>query len=460
MRIDVEKLAAHGFKLDLTHLGPRRLVELGPSGALSGYFESTEDELRIRAGASPALSATNLDWELADLRIELTSQAQLESVQVALAIARDGSGWGGSIGLRRGNAAALELHLKSFVEPVALGGIELEGVELEREGGRLSLKLARASIARATMNLGKVRVIANRIELTEGVSFDGSTLRLPSLTVGELRFGIDDVAALFGRSKPSSPAKAPLDLTILDQLNGRLDLDLMADATVPLIGRRRATHHFRIPIAEGSIDFKGVERNLSLLEDAVLDFAVRDGKLCFERDLPLLPFNQKTLVYWELAPEELLMAKRNRVRLRRLREFRVIDPKKVEPDRKSSVELRSLHFDNVTIDLTLRGPAALPVLGGRVVLGQDGADGIGSLRVRGDVRYDVEGAADRTSLRLDAERITGALEKILVGAFKLQVQSLVLAAIEGVTLAFEGVRPRALEGSIAGIDVRELRASR
>lgn len=461
MRIDVDKLATHGFKLDLAGKGP--LLELGPSGALSGFYELGDDDMRIRAGVSHELAVTRLAWALEGTTLELKSHAHLAGAQVALVIPRGaGSSWSGTVAAERVALGSLELSLAAVDGPVTISGIEIEGLALDRSGERLRLKAARASIGRLSVRFGRVVLSATRVELPEGLAIDETSVSLGALRIAEVSVTVDDVMALVERrQRPVTSDDGPaLDWTWLDQLNGKVDVDLMADTTVPLIGRRRATHHFRIPIAEGTIDFKALERNLSTLEDAVLDFAIRDGKLVFERDLPLVPWNQKTLVFWDLAPEELLMAKRNRVRLRRLRELQVPEPKSApDPSKKPSVEVRSLHFDNVAIDLTLRGPTSVPLAGGRFHLGDEDAHALSALRLRGDVRYDAAGAPDRTTLVIDAEGLVCGVDGMSFGAVTLAARAIAVASLEQASLTFEGVVPRALEGALRAVELRDLALS-
>jgi len=251
-------------------------------------------------------------------------------------------------------------------------------------------------------------------------------------------------------------------LELLDQLRGKVDVDLTADATLPLIGQRRATHHFRIPISNGTLNFRRLEKSLSALEDAVLDFAVREGKLVLEKDIPLVPFDRKTLVAWTLDAAERKLADKQMVRLRRLLRFelpRRNEPVEAEP---SSVELRELLFDNIEMLLDLGGPARLELpSGGSLRAGSHKEAAIESLRVRGAVRYQTKvGAAEHTTLQLESKRLNFGLDEINIGAHALSSSEVQVAAIAPSKLSFSGARPGSLSTVLRDTLVRGFRFGR
>ncbi len=115
-------------------------------------------------------------------------------------------------------------------------------------------------------------------------------------------------------------------MALLDGLAGEINVDLALDLTVPVIGRRRATHRFRIPIVDGVVDYMGLEGDLSTLESALLDFAIRDAALVLEMGNPVPPETRprKPILQWDLAPAGLDLARRDRIRLAMLPRFRTV----------------------------------------------------------------------------------------------------------------------------------------
>ena len=74
-------------------------------------------------------------------------------------------------------------------------------------------------------------------------------------------------------------------------------------------------HKLRVPVEHGVINFHELERDLSFLEDAVLDFEWKGDRLILEKDIPLVPFDNETLVSWRLDDEGQALADAERLRL-------------------------------------------------------------------------------------------------------------------------------------------------
>ena len=162
------------------------------------------------------------------------------------------------------------------------------------------------------------------------------------------------------QKKPDVPHGNIFDWHLLDGLRGEFNVDLEVDLTVPVIGRRRATHRFRVPIDAGAVDYIELEKDLSTLENSILDFAVRsDGTLVLERGIPLLPTRGrgKPILTWQLEPLDLALAQKDRIRLAVFPQFEVAGSEDAESEPKeegsSSVALRSLVLSNMETHLSL-----------------------------------------------------------------------------------------------------------
>jgi hypothetical protein len=465
MRIDVQQLGAKVFKLDLDGDG-ERVVELAPASSIIGYYESTDEETRLRLASSDTLTVPTWDWPIGSSRLSLGSAARLDNVQVGLTFPktkkRKRVGWAGGVAIGRLSMGGVEVSAPSLPSPIQIEGLQLEDAALVRDKGQLRVEVARASIKRLTVSLHGKQIIADDVELPKGFRYDENGLSVDELSLGELRLVVDDLSAKSSdkKSKRKREDGVPMDWRVLDHLNGKLDVDLTADATVPIIGRRKATHHFRIPIDEGTVDYKAMEHSLSALEDSVLDFKVRDNRLLLVVNVPLLPLDATTLVSWMLERDELVMAKRKRVRLRRLLDYQLREPKKEKKkkasDKKASFALRALHFDRLVFEISVRGPVELPLGGGIVKLGEHTQPAVAALRVRGDVHYDASGTSMPTELKLDVESFHGGLADLAVGSGKLNAGAIHVAAVPDFTIGFEGVRPGKLAGTFRGVEVREL----
>src|SRR5690606_31675043 len=167
---------------------------------------------------------------------------------------------------------------------------------------------------------------------------------------------LTEAATAVEAEPPADPEpRRRLDLDFLDRIDGRLDVDLTVDVTLPVLGSRRKTHHFRVPIAKGTINYKDLEGDLAKLEDAFIDIEVRGRQLAIERRIPLIPGSEKPLVLFDLEPDEVAMAHERLVRLATLGTLRL--PPRSDEGR-SSVQLRELDFGNVDVALEVAPPPA------------------------------------------------------------------------------------------------------
>jgi hypothetical protein len=252
-------------------------------------------------------------------------------------------------------------------------------------------------------------------------------------------------------SSIESSVESSIDLGLLDGLSGHVHVDVEADLTVPVIGRRRATHRFRIPIAAGVVNFRELEDDLSTLENSLIDFAVREGHLVLERGIPLLPTRGfgKPIVAWPLSPTELALAERDRVRLAALAQPRLVqtDGKSDEP----AVAVRELGFENIDVALRLESiDRATGVLGSLAFEG---------LRIAGSVGYrPAAPQPGRVSAQLQALRTR--LVELGIAGVVVDTHVLELRDVESVQVWFEGIRPRALQVQVAHIGVERLRIVR
>jgi hypothetical protein len=462
MRIDAQKLAAQGLKLNLDRDGLRRRVELAPSHGVTGHYASDDEHIRIVARATPFLHASKLAWQLESLMVELVASAELEEVTIDLDIPRDERRTSGTLLAERVRLDGLSLQLASSEHPIKLEGIEIQSLAIELGDSGTRVRAARVSIESMSLTVGEMELRAEGLAIGQ-LDVAGGDVAASAAVVSRLKLHHPNVRAWWGPDDDGAQKKdekrEPLDLSLLDGLGGRLDVDLTADTTLPLIGQRKATHHFRIPISEGTIDFKGVEHNLSALEDSVLDFVVKGGELRLVRDIPLLPWDAKTLVYWPLDADELELASRQRVRLRRLMSYQLpaSDAPAKKSDEKSGVQIRAVHMDNLVLEVSLSGPSQLAVAGGRLRLGSADRPAIGSLSLQGNVHYDAKGEPALTSLELEAKHWVLALVGLAIGERRLDADEVLLAKLSDTSLAFRGLSPGELQATLSELALRGVR---
>ena len=227
--------------------------------------------------------------------------------------------------------------------------------------------------------------------------------------------------------------------------------------------RRKKTHHFRIPLTHGEINYEDLERDLGALESAFIDIEVRDGKLSIENDIPLLPGYYRSLVLFRLPPEEVERAKAERmVKLRHFAEWELPESKGERTNSgKSSFELRGLGFLNIDVNLHLDQVSRID-LGSRGVI-QLGIDAerppLESFKVTGDVHYRPGEEPREGHLRASLEGLHLALESLRVGDRLLSITEAHLGAVEPAALRFLGARPDHFQINLRNVSVAGLVSS-
>ncbi len=438
---EIDEVSAPGVLLDLMQLtfGSLTLLSKGET-----KFEGLTAALGTRTGE---LTGRIVSWRThaAELSVHigaLTISAQLEADELALDL--------------RGSAGTVQAARATFRNLVveSAGAVRIMVPELHSEAlkigwgdpsFKLSFRHAQASeleLTRASMQLRGTGVALSDVEYHAGALQAGSGEL--ARVEGNLTLAKDEPAkgAPAPAPRPSDSASAqPLwDRALLDHLSGNLNVDVELDLAVPIIGRRRATHELRVPIEDGSVDYRVLESGLSRLEDSLLDFAVRDGALVLEVGIPLVGVRGrgKPLVFWDLSPEDYLLAERNRVRLAVLPTVRGTSARQSEPppdpssNGGSRFALRHMTLANIDTNLSLR-PQAEPMDAALRELV------VGALHMQGTIHHDPESPPREGVLRIDADKVTATLHALPVGRDALS-GSTQLARIEDATLRFEGTR--------------------
>lgn len=252
--------------------------------------------------------------------------------------------------------------------------------------------------------------------------------------------------------EPYTPNKPVFDWRILDTISGRLDVDVQVDLKLPFLPRRQAVHRFRLALEDGTVNYRELESCLSALEDALLDFSVRDGDLVLELGLPLLPTRGagKPLVRWPLTPGERRLAAEHRVRLATL-----AHPKTAAKDPDAQVTaggdspLRLLAFRGLDIDLSLT-KAAAPMHALLQSLG------IGDLKLKGAVVYRESGQAEHTNVTASLQNIDIELDDFPLTGRKFDLKTLHIESIPRVSLDFHNVKPARLELELSAVNSKSI----
>src|SRR5450432_2687001 len=221
--------------------------------------------------------------------------------------------------------------------------------KLEGQLGILQWEAESASIGGAWLKAdsGRYSITADRIEMPHGVRLvraadiaAGGRLELvaPHVSFSELRI---DLNGPFGRSKPADAAPAPPKsptrrqekVRFLDSLTGRIYLTIKVQLDLPVLGLRTLDQQLRVPIQEGSLDFRKLEDSLDWLEGAFLDIKHDEQFLKIQWKVPIFG-SSHDLITWQLDRDASALAAFGRVPFRSLLDFKTPETKK-EPKKDS-----------------------------------------------------------------------------------------------------------------------------
>jgi hypothetical protein len=491
VRILLEKLEVGRVGVDLGTSAGARVLQILDAKGLHGAIDLARGATMLQEVRGRSASVAGIDWALPGGRLTAASPATLAGVAIHGEVAA-GKGLNGRASLTELNAPGLRIELGETriggdaearaiaVEQSGDGGhltadqVEVEDLQTSAAGALVRASVAALENARVdwsasgwlggaatgaitgiSVSAGGLSIEIPRLELPEGARTSGRSLVLPELRAPEVKVVVEDVVELFRRKAPPETPRPPLvsksatgtmvvvrepfDLGFLDRLTGRVDVDLTMDLTVPVIGRRAATHQFRIPIVSGVINYRELERQLASVEDAFIDLEVRGRALVLERAIPLissLPIGlglEKPLVIWDLDDADLELAKKRQVRLRKIPRLRLASPPQPgSKDRDGAVAIRRLRFNDIDIQLSLAPPAtAEPDAIARA--------SVGDLRVTGKLDHDAKAAsaAGETGAAFTAERLAAGPVALPFG----ELGSVEVGSIADARLDFRGLRP-------------------
>jgi hypothetical protein len=242
----------------------------------------------------------------------------------------------------------------------------------------------------------------------------------------------------FGRSadKPAVPAAAPpamrqAKLRFLDSLSGRIYLTVKVVLDLPVIGNRSLDQELKVPIQEGSLDFRALEDSLNWLEGAFLDIKHEGTKLALVWKVPIFGSSHE-LISWKLDHEATALAAFGRVPVRSLTEFSAGSGR---PDKKRKT-LQSLSLDAIDIALSLLAPHSVEAGGGVIMFGGDDQPGMVDLKVSGSISDRGPGALKGAIGSVDT-----TIKDVQLGPVKLTADRLHFDGLDQLEVVFDGFRP-------------------
>jgi len=498
MRIDLGRLATERLILELppaTEAGPPRELRIAQIDALAGVLSTESGGFKIDGLGCARALLDALGWTFGKLRLdseqraelgglsgelsqlgaelvlrielgelkagrlvltlgELKLSARVEARELSLRVAE-------TVGLLQAKQALFtSFELRTGALHALLPSLNVSELTIDWSGGEFRLEVGTAEAEVLHGTLGGAELQADRVEVaalrTLGARVSIGQTRIEQLAIEATVTGDPAQRAEPEVQERRRDERSPsgIDLRLLDGLAGKLGADVVVDVAVPIIGHRRATHELRVGVESGSIDFRELEHGLARLEDSLLDFSVRDAALVLERGLPLIATRGrgKPILIWDLSSADHELAKRGRVRLAVLPDFRVAARGESDPPSEegygSAFKLRELSVVEIDVLLTLLQSAEVSYGALRELTFAD-------LTLSGAVHHLAEGGARAGRVQIGGHALRAALSGLPVGAASLSGR-LEVGAVRDTELAFEDVKPRRIKARLDAIALADL----
>ena len=438
-RLALSDVSAESVELEALRIMLGDLVLSSVAGAkLTGLglaLEQSNGQLML-AATTASIVAEDLHVAVDDILVR--GRVRLAAPEL---VVRGGEG---SVASKRVEIADLVLRIGEL----ELAADSVVGLSVKIAWGAAGFRLAAASLAAPSLRLTTADVeLAASAVAVDALSLDGGTLSMARVALESGLLGLSFRPSTGATAAVAGPAEPVVEWGALDTLSGQLDVDVAVDLAVPIIGRRRATHRFRIAIDSGALDYRALERNLATLEDALLDFSVRDGALVLERVNPLFPArgHGKPIVIWDVDAADLELATRNRVRLAVLPLARFVGDagEKDDAPSQSSTAVRELDLLQIEARLSLAPVTSL-------LRGQLRPRHIGSFVCGGNVFHE-PGGSRAGSVLGELQDLSATLQGLALGTSRLDAASLTAVALAPIEIAFTDVNPSRVQVGLAGV---------
>jgi hypothetical protein len=332
----------------------------------------------------------------------------------------------------------------------AYGAADCTFEKLEGQLGILSWEAESASIGTVWLksDTGRYSITADRVEMPHGLRLvraadiaAGGRLELvsPHVSFSELRV---DINGPFGRTKPAetpaapkSPTRRQEKLRFLDSLTGRIYLTLKVQLDLPVLGVRTLDQQLRLPIQEGSLDFRALEDSLDWLEGAFLDIKHDGDFLKVVWKVPIFG-SSHDLITWQLDNDASALAAFGRVPVRSLTDFKTGAAGPPKKESKNGGVLRSLKVDGIDIAISLIAPRNLEVGQGLIAFGGDNTPGMVDLKVSGAI-----GNKGAGRLRGAIGSVDTTVKDLKIGPAEITCDRLHFDGLDQLEVTFDGFKP-------------------
>ncbi len=328
---------------------------------------------------------------------------------------------------------------------------------LEGRLDSLHWKADAASLGAAWLrdDAGKIDLAVDRVELPRGTVLvranRGVEILSPHVSFSELRL---TVKGPFGRPRAGShaeptPGLRQEQLRFLDSLSGRIYLTLKVVLDLPVLGLRTLDQQLRVPIQDGSLDFRALEDSLDWLEGRFLDIDFQGERLVVRWKVPIFG-SSHDLIAWQLDNDATTLASFGKVPVRSLADFKVVagddkpsdKPKSertLKPDDRKRKTLQAFAIDAIDIAWSLLAPRHLEVGNGLILFGGDDSPGMVDFKVTGAINDKGPGA-----LKGKIGSVDTTIKDLALGPASLSADRLHFDGIDQLEVTFDGFRPIAV----------------
>lgn len=333
-----------------------------------------------------------------------------------------------------------------------------EGLEGRLDTLRWAADSASVGSAWLRDDAGRFDIAIDRSELPHGVVLvradHGVELLSPHVSLSELRL---TAKGPFRRSAPAAPSETPTALRqerlrFLDSLSGRIYLTVKVVLDLPVLGHRTLDQQLRVPIQEGSLDFRALDEGLDWLEGAFLDIKHEEDRLAINWKVPIFGSSHE-LISWALDRDASTLAAFGRIPVRSLADFRLgsgsapanEDPSRAKPanagERGSTKRqiLEAFTLDAIDVALSLLAPRNLEVGGGMIMFGGEDQPGLVDLKVSGAISAQGPGGVRGAIGSIDT-----TIKDLKVGPVVVTADRLHFDGLDQLEVEFDGFTPTAV----------------
>lgn len=298
---------------------------------------------------------------------------------------------------------------------------------------------------------GRFEIFCDRVELPDGILLtraeSGVELIAPKISFQEMRLSVNGPFSSTRTTPrpPPEPGEPPTlrqdRLRFLDSLSGRIYLTVKVVLDLPVIGKRTLDQELKVPIQEGSLDFRALEDSLDWLEGRFIDLSHDDENHTLELTwkVPILG-SARELVTWKLDADADKLAAFGRVPVRSLADYRTKggDKKESKPEDngKRKGVLQALSVEGIDIAIGLVAPRSLEVGDGLIMFGGEDQPGMVDFKVTGSI-------SDRGPGKLTGAigSVDTTIKDVRIGPVLLTSDRLHFDGLDRFEVTFDGFKP-------------------